>query len=150
MTKGWRILVVDDDQQMVRTLVDILKLNGYQAKAAYSGPEALHKVKKIRFDCVLTDIKMSEMDGVDLMRAIKAMQPDLPVALVTAYSTDKLVKEGLEEGAMAALIKPLDIDALLSLFSGLRQKQRMVTVDEEPSVQEAPGTYIAPARSRRD
>ncbi|MBL7119587.1 MAG: response regulator [Dehalococcoidia bacterium] len=142
MTKGWRILMVDDDRQMGRTLVDILKLNGYQAKAAYSAREALAKVKRVRLDCILTDVKMPEMNGVDLIRAIKAMQPDLPVVLMTAYSTDKRVKEGLKRGSMAALFKPLDIDALLRLLSGLRQKQRMVTADDDLSVQEAPAGYI--------
>ena len=61
------------------------------------------------------------MDGVELYRAIKARQPDLPMVLMTAYSTNKLVKEGLEEGAIAALTKPLDINALLAIFSSLHR-----------------------------
>jgi len=139
MTKAWRILVVDDDQQMVRTLVDILRLKGYQVHAAHSGPEALDKVKKVHFCCVLTDVRMPEMDGADLVRAIKAMQPDVAVVLMTAYFTDKLVKEGLEEGAVAALSKPLDINTLLRLLSALCQEESTVIADDDLSIQEARG-----------
>ena len=103
MSEKLRILIVDDDRKMAKTLVDILKVKGYEAEAAHSGPDALDRLNKGRFDCLLTDIKMPQMNGVELYRAIKAMQPDLPVVLMTAYSTDNLVQEGLEEGAIATL-----------------------------------------------
>ena len=126
------ILVVDDDRRMAKTLVNIFQVKGYEVEAAHSGPEALGKVAGGRFDCVLTDIKMPEVSGVELYRAIKARQPDLTVVLMTAYSTDKLVKEGLEEGAIAALTKPLDINALLSFFSSLGRERSIVIVDDDP------------------
>ena len=118
-----RILVVDDDHMMARTIVDILKVKGHEAEAVHSGSEALEKVTQGSFgsaqdrpfgsahrheprhkysrwysrwqdrpfDCVLTDIKMPGVNGVDLYRAIKARRPDLPVVLMTAYSADRLV-----------------------------------------------------------
>ena len=132
MKEKLRILVVDDDRRMVKTLLDIFKVKGYDAEAAHSGPEALDKLNEGRFDCVLTDIKMPQMNGVELYRTIKAKQPDLPVMLMTAYSTDKLVKEGLEEGAIATLTKPLDINLLLSFFSTLRKERSIVIVDDDP------------------
>ncbi len=132
MNEKLRILVVDDDRRMAKTLMNIFQIEGYEAKAAHSGPEALEKVEKTHFDCVLTDIKMPEMNGVELYRAIKARQPDLPVVLMTAYSTDKLVNEGLEEGAVAALTKPLDINLLLSFFSSLGRERSIVIVDDDP------------------
>ena len=132
MSERLRILVVDDDRRMAKTLVSIFQVKGYHAEAAHSGPEALEKVAGERFDCVLTDIKMPEMNGVALYRAIKARRPDLPVVLMTAYSTDRLVQEGLEEGTVAALTKPLDINLLLSFFSCLRQERSIVIVDDDP------------------
>jgi len=132
MSEKLRILVVDDDRRMAKTLVNIFQVKGYQAEAAHSGPEALEKVAGERFDCVLTDIKMPEMNGVELYRAIKARQPDLTVVLMTAYSTDRLVNEGLEEGAVAVLTKPLDINTLLSFFSSLGQERSIVIVDDDP------------------
>ena len=117
-----RILIVDDDRRMARTLTDILKVKGYEAEMAHSGPEALEKVEKGHFDCILSDIKMPEVNGVELYRAIKEIDADLPVVLMTAYSHDKLVNEGLKEGAIAVMTKPLDINALLSFFSALRKE----------------------------
>jgi len=122
MSRKPRILVVDDDRRLAWTLVDILTLKNYQAESAYSGPEALEKAKERQFDCLLTDIRMPEMNGVELYRAIKEERPHMPAVLMTAYSTDKLVQEGLEEGAVACLIKPLDIDKLFRSLSSLRPK----------------------------
>jgi len=127
-----RILVVDDDRSMAKTLVDIFRVKGHEAEAAHSGPEALGRVKRERFDCVLSDIKMPDVDGVALYRAIKAVRSDMPVVLMTAYSTDRLVKEGLEEGAIACLTKPLDINLLLCFFSSLRKERSIVIVDDDP------------------
>ena len=126
------ILIVDDDHRMAKTLKDILTIKGHEAETAHSGPEALEKIAKGHFDCVLTDIKMPEMNGVELYKVIKEAQPDIPVVLITAYSTDTLVEEGLDAGAIAALTKPLDIEVLLSFFSMLRKERSIVIVDDAP------------------
>jgi two-component system response regulator HydG len=132
MKERLRILIVDDDKRMANTLVDILNTKGYGAEAAYSGHEALDMVKEGLFDCVLTDIKMPVMNGVELFKAIKKENSDLPVVMMTAYSTDRVVKEGIEQGAIATLTKPLDINALLSFFSTLRKECSIVIVDDDP------------------
>jgi len=132
MNEKLRILVVDDDRMMAKTLVDIFSVKGLAAEAAYSGPEALEKVKKQRFDCILTDIKMPEMNGVELYRAIKEVQPDPTIVLMTAYSTDTLVAEGMKEGAVATLTKPLDVNLLLNFFDSLRKERTIAIVDGDP------------------
>jgi two-component system response regulator HydG len=132
MNKNARILIVDDDTKMANTLVDILNTKGYEAEAAYSGHEALDMVKEGLFDCVLTDIKMPAMNGVELFKAIKKENSDLPVVMMTAYSTHRLVKEGTEQGAIATLTKPLDINALLRFFSTLSKERSIVIVDDDP------------------
>ena len=132
MTEKLRILIVDDDRRMAKTLKDILTVKGYDAEAAHSGSEALDKMKEVPFDCIITDIKMPEMDGVELYKAIKKAQPEIPVVLMTAYSTDKLVDEGLNEGAIATLNKPLDINLLLGFFSTLKRERSIVIVDDDP------------------
>jgi len=132
MKEKLRILIVDDDRRMAETLMDILMVKGYEAETAYSGPDALDIVNKGYFDLVVTDIKMPKMNGVELYKAIKGLKPDLPVVLMTAYSTDRLVKEGLEEGAIATLTKPLDINLIFSLLSCLRKERSIVIVDDDP------------------
>jgi len=132
MSNKLRILIVDDDRRLARTLVDILRCKGYEAQAAHSGVEALDNIKKDYFDCVLTDIKMPQMNGVELHEAIKELQPGLPVVLMTAYSSDKLVKKGMEAGAVATLTKPLNINLLLCFFSSLHKERPIVIVDDNP------------------
>jgi len=131
MNESLHILVVDDDHSMAKTLVNILQVKGFQAEVTHSAQEALKKVAETAFDCVLSDIKMPEINGGELYRAIKAQRPDMPVVLMTAYSSDSLVEEGLEEGAIAALTKPLDIDLVLTFFTFLRQERSVVIVDDD-------------------
>jgi len=131
MERKLSILIVDDDRRMARTVGDILKVKGYQAETAFSGSEALKKIKETHFDCVLTDVKMPGINGVELYQAIKEIRPYLPVVLMTAYSSDALIKKGLKEGALASLTKPLDINLLLSFFSSLRREQSIVIVDDD-------------------
>jgi len=125
MSDELRMLVVDDQHSMGKTLVDVLSIKGYEAEIALSGAEALEKIKESEFDCVISDIKMPGMNGVELHRSIKSIQPDLPVVLMTAYSSDSLVEQGLSEGAIAVLGKPLDIALLLKSLS-LLCKERSV------------------------
>ena len=106
------ILIVDDDPTMLKTLKDIFGLDKYTVETALSGIEALEKFNKSEFSCVLIDIKMPGMNGVELFQEIKKKQPQIPVILMTAYATDRLVLEGMREGALVTLTKPLDIDNL--------------------------------------
>lgn len=133
MNKKVRILVVDDDRRMARTLADIFRVKGYGVNTAHSAKEALEKIEKGEIDCVLSDIKMPNVSGVELCRAIKEKTPDLPVILMTAYTDDRLVKEGLEKGAITVISKPLDINALLGFFSSLRKEHTVAIVDDDPN-----------------
>ena len=121
MSEELNVLIVDDDPRVAKTLMDILSFKGYQTEVAFSGMEALEKVAKVQFDFVLTDIKMPDMNGVELYRAIKRVQPDIPVVFMTAYSANKLVNEGLQEGAVAALTKPLNIYDLKEILRKIPQ-----------------------------
>jgi DNA-binding NtrC family response regulator len=131
MNEEMRILVVDDDWPMAKTLVDVLNLKGYRAEAAYSGGKALEMVWENGFDCVLTDIRMPEVNGVDLLRAIKAVRPHVPVVFMTAYAAGRLVDEGLREGALASFAKPLDMDLLLRFLSVVSDHRSIVVVDDD-------------------
>ncbi len=81
-----KVLVVDDDRRIVKTTCDILRVKGYEAVPAHSGSEALELVRSCDPDCVLMDIKMPGMDGVETVKRIKSLFPDLPVILMSAYA----------------------------------------------------------------
>ena len=143
MNNSETVLIVDDNEMMVKTLRDILKVKGHQTEVAYSAQEALEKLKAQDFVCVLSDIKMPGISGVELYRSIKTKQPDLPVVLMTAYSTDTLIKEGLEEGVIAVLTKPLNLSLLLNFLSFLRRERSIVIVDDDPDFCKTLGDILA-------
>jgi len=127
-----RILIVDDDQRMTHTLADILAVSGYDAVEAGSALQALEKVRQGSFDCVLTDIRMPQMDGVTFHQAISKEQPGLPVILMTAYAADDLIQQGLEAGVVGVLDKPINIVQLLGFFSTLAKNRMVAIVDDDP------------------
>ena len=128
-----KILVVDDDRRIVKTTCDILKIKGHEAVAAYSGEEGVAKVKDDLPECVLMDIKMPGIDGVEAMKQMKAIAPHLPVILVSAYATEDATKEALAAGAYAVLSKPLNFPMILSFFSLLRKEESILVVDDDPN-----------------
>lgn len=132
MNRKLHVLIVDDDQRMASTLADILELQGYETTIAYSGAEALEKIKATDFDCALTDVRMPGMNGVDLFRELRKQQPGLPVVLMTAYAADELIRQGVEGGAAGVLDKPLDIHQLLGFLSALSREHIVMVVDDDP------------------
>jgi DNA-binding NtrC family response regulator len=127
-----RILVVDDEPLMLQTVQDIFRVKGYQSEVAPGGAEAMRKISQTRFDFVLCDIKMPDLNGVELYRAIKAIQPNLPVVLMTAFANDALVQEGLAEGVISVLNKPLDMNLLFKFLSYLSRQRSILIVDDDP------------------
>ena len=115
-----RILVVDDKQRMAITAAAILRFKGYYVETAFSGSEAVEKVKADSFNTVLMDIKMQRMNGVEAFAKIKSFVPALPVVM-TAYSDDELFSQARKQGVRDILTKPLDFDALLSVFASLEK-----------------------------
>jgi DNA-binding NtrC family response regulator len=132
MNQSLHILVVDDDRRMTRTLVDILNMSGHDAVEAWSGPDALEKIRTNQFDCVITDIKMPEMNGVELHQHLREAQPGLPVLLMTAFAAEKLIHQGLDDGVVGVFDKPLDINHLLGFFTSLAKNRLIVIVDDDP------------------
>ena len=134
VSKQLRILIVDDNQMMTKTLRDIFELKGYQVKVAYSGLEGLEMATRDSFDCILSDVKMPDLTGVDLYRAIKTEYPQLPFVLMTAYATDNLIEEGLKEGVVSVLSKPLNLGLVFDFLTKLGQQRSVVVVDDDPAM----------------
>jgi CheY-like chemotaxis protein len=132
MDQKLRILVVDDDQRMTHTLADIFSMTGHKTVEANSGAQALEMARTQPFDCVLTDVRMSGMDGVELHRQLRQTLPGLPVMLMTAYASDEIIRKGLDEGVVGVFDKPLDISNLLGFFTSLARHRTVVIVDDDP------------------
>jgi DNA-binding NtrC family response regulator len=112
------VLVVDDDAGMVETLADILAARRYRVATAQSGAAAVARLRGDRYDVVLMDIQMPGLNGVDALRAMRALAPDLSVIMMTAYTRHELVEEARQATALEVLTKPLDLDRVLGLIDG--------------------------------
>jgi DNA-binding response OmpR family regulator len=110
------VLLVDDDQGIVETLADILALKGYEVARAPSGSAAVAMVRRASYGAVLMDIKMPGLNGVDAMKAMKRVDPGLPVIMMTAYSWDHLVIEAKRRTGFEVLFKPLDIERVIHVI----------------------------------
>ena len=128
-----KILVVDDDRRIVKTTCDILKVKGHEAVAAYTGEEGVDMVRRERPDCVLMDIRMPGISGVEAMKQMRAVIPDLPIVLVSAYATEDTIREAERAGAYAVMSKPLDFQVILSFLSLLRKEESILVVDDDPA-----------------
>ena len=126
-----RILIVDDDRQMVKTLRDILALRGWDSDGAYSGEEAVAAVRAREYLVVLMDVRMGGMSGVEALRVIRAERPEVHVVLMTAYTASELLAEGEREGALRILAKPLAPDDLATFLDTLMHGTRSVLVVDD-------------------
>ncbi len=107
-----RILVVDDERGIRTLSSDLLRRAGYEVVTASSGPEALARFAESEFDIVLSDIKMPEMDGIELCHKLHEQQPEQVVILVTGYPSLETAVQGMKEGARDYVTKPFTPDEL--------------------------------------
>lgn len=112
-----RLLIVDDDRTHCRMLEAVLGAEGYATAGAADGRQAVARVQAERYDLVLMDIRMTGMDGMAALHAIKQLEPDLPIVMMTAFSSVSTAVEAMKAGAYDYLTKPLDTDELKMLVS---------------------------------
>lgn len=105
-----KILMVDDEPNMRALFKKILAKEGYQIETASSGEEAVKLLDKEPVDLVISDLKMDEMDGLQLLRKVKERMPDIPVILLTAFGTIESAVMAMKEGAFDYLTKPVNND----------------------------------------
>jgi DNA-binding NtrC family response regulator len=113
MSKG-RILVVDDEDIVRTSCSRTLSPEGYEVKLAKNGAEGLRMASENQFDLVLTDLKMPDMDGIEVLRIIKEKWPETEVIIVTGYQTVDTAVKAIKLGAYDYIEKPFTPDALIS------------------------------------
>jgi DNA-binding NtrC family response regulator len=133
MTKRRRVLVVDDDPFMVRTLSDILGLSGWDVERASSGYEAVTASAESVFDAILMDVKMQGMDGVAALKSIRMRRPEAKIFLMTAYAANELLAEAECAGVMRILSKPVNVPALLELLAQSTNPERPILLVDTDS-----------------
>lgn len=112
-----RLLIVDDEPGIRRTLKDLMSMQGYEVEDAENGTVALEKLESGHFDLVLSDIQMPKMDGMELLKASKESNPDLPFIMLTAHASIERAVEAIKIGAYDFVPKPPNLQHLLVTVS---------------------------------
>lgn len=108
-----KILIVDDERSIRNTLKDILEVESYQVDVVESGIEALELIKENNYDVVFSDIKMPQMDGVELLQKIKVNNPETPIIMISGHGTIETAVDCIKKGAYDFIEKPIDLNRLL-------------------------------------
>jgi two-component system response regulator HydG len=135
MTGTARVLIVDDDEGMNKSMSLVLKRKGYDVETANNGPDAIEKVRFQPFDIIFMDIKMPVMDGVEAFEKIRMIRPDAVVMMMTAYAVEDLIQKALHEGAYGIIYKPLDIEKTLAAIEEVQKRHEgmlIMVVDDDP------------------
>lgn len=123
-----KILVADDRRDDRESLVELLRVHGYQVHGVESGREAIDYARRHGVDLALVDIVMPGMGGIELLRALKVIDSELEVILITAYATLEKAVAGIKEGAYDFLAKPFAAEALTAAVERVRQKKELQAI----------------------
>jgi two-component system response regulator GlrR len=115
------ILIVDDERHLVGSLQQTLGLEfpGGLVDAAYSGEEGLSKLAECTYDLILADLRMPGFDGLELIRGVRYLSPDVPIVLMTGYGSDQIREEASELGVDDYVEKPFDVSVLMEIVRDL-------------------------------
>jgi DNA-binding response OmpR family regulator len=107
-----RVLVVDDESLIVEILTDFLSAQGYEVVGAHSAADAFTMMEVSPPDVLLLDISLPLVDGMTVLRRVRALYPDLRVVMVTANADEQVARDALRRGAFDYVVKPFDFDYL--------------------------------------
>ena len=111
-----RLLLVDDEQGFVNVLAKRIGKRHIAVRKACSGFEAIQILREERFDVAVLDLKMEDMDGIEVLKIFKKMDPTMPVIMLTGHGSETAAREGVKAGAFDYLTKPCDLDDLIEII----------------------------------
>jgi len=122
----YSLLIVDDEPLIRQSLYEIFRIEGYQADMAQSGEEALEKIEANKFDIILTDLKLPQMSGIDLLVKSKELSPETEVILITGYGTIESAVDAMKRGAYEYITKPINDDEVKLLIDTIIEKKEII------------------------
>lgn len=117
-----RLLIVDDEEIALGNLQHVMEKQGYAVTASASGADAMKRLENERFDVVLTDLRMEGVDGMDVLRASRALQPDAEVIFITGYATAESAVQALKHGAFYYIAKPFRLEEVRKVVAEALEK----------------------------
>jgi two-component system nitrogen regulation response regulator NtrX len=122
-----KIRVIDDERSIRNTLKEVLEYEHHQVDLAEDGPSGIELFSANAYDVVLCDIKMSKMDGIEVLQKINETSPDVPVIMISGHGNIDTAVEAIKKGAYDFLEKPLDLNRLLITIRNAMDKSRLIT-----------------------
>ena len=113
MPNSIKLLLVDDEVGFVDVLSKRLSKRNMTVTAAYSGTEAIQPLRKQDFDVAVLDLKLEDMDGIEILKIFKKLVPAMPVIMLTGHGSEQAAREGVASGAFDYLTKPSDLEDLV-------------------------------------
>ena len=123
-SKAIKILLVDDEKGFVDVISKRMSKRNIEVTKAYSGKDALQALRKADFDAVVLDLKMEDMDGIEVLKIFKKIAPDLPIIMLTGHGSEEAARDGIRFGAFDYLTKPCDFDELISKIQEVVSSRR--------------------------
>ncbi len=124
-----RVLVVDDEEDILQLFTELLQRWGYEAVTARNGVEALDKFRSQQIDLIVSDLKMPEMDGLELLQHIRSIDSRVPILVLTGYPTVETAVKAIQEGAYDYLMKPVNPEELrFRIEKALAQSEQMKSI----------------------
>ena len=120
-----RLLIVDDEESVAITMAAILEMDGYSVATALSGPAALEQIESEVFDLVLTDLRLNDFDGMDVLAATRRRSPDTVGIVLTGYASLESAVTALREGAYDYMLKPADVEDLRATVARGFERRRL-------------------------
>ncbi len=109
-----RVLLVDDEPGFIDVLTKRLRRRSVVVTSVLSGKEGIRALRGQSFDIAVLDLKMEDMDGIEVLKIFKILDPDMPVIILTGHGSEEAARDGLGLGAADYLMKPCDLDELLA------------------------------------
>ena len=122
-----RVLIVDDEQSIRKTLRDILEFEKFEVEEANDGLECVVKIKQNKYDVIILDIKMPKMDGMDALERIEEIAPETPVVMISGHATIDTAVDAVKKGAFDFISKPPDLNRLLITLRNAMDKSSLIT-----------------------
>jgi DNA-binding NtrC family response regulator len=119
-----KLLLVDDEKGFTDIIAKRMSKRDIDVTKAYSGVEALQAIRKANFDVAVLDLKMEDMDGIEILKIFKKMDPDLAVIMLTGHGSEAAAKDGIKFGAFDYLTKPCDLEELIKKIQEAVQSGR--------------------------
>lgn len=122
-----KLLIIDDEKSIRKTLREILEYEKYQVDEASDGVEGIAMIQKEKYDIVLCDIKMPKMDGIEVLDKVMQLSSDTPVVMISGHGNIETAVEAVKKGAFDFIAKPLDLNRLLVTIRNAMDKSTLVT-----------------------